>query len=459
MYNDIAIENFISFCDEMMIAEEGLKDIGKGIWNTIIRIFRKAMTWFKNILMNINYFKNAQLSEQMNKDLLKVLQVSQARTEDIAKYVVSSYDILRIIKGKNLSDTTKFDGAKFGVSTDNAHKEMFRMTTLKDEMYKISVDIQESLDNAKDSNEYKRIMENDYKDEKKLIPLSNIIPDLKKCNTNLTTLTNQLDKMQHIAETANNNDESRKFVNKIITFLNRSIDYYQFRISLLSKYFTAAKASLTGTVNNIKELKNGSNKSSSNFKNGIKIKTRLKGPFEQKKIEELYKKAKAAETYEEYKPLYDELSTKLNCKGCVIEAIQFIDITTVMVKVADERNNTIQLAKGQKLYHAQTKTWIDFGTELKELHPTWKMGGGALCPTPRVYFHTNCPLDRYGNRADSETAKAVYVLKDTPSTAHIDREMGRTAVYIETTKPLPVEKLDYAEWRRINEIKFGLNDD
>ena len=44
--NTIAIESFITFCDDMMIAEEGFKDIGKSILNAINKVWQ----WFLKIL-------------------------------------------------------------------------------------------------------------------------------------------------------------------------------------------------------------------------------------------------------------------------------------------------------------------------------------------------------------------------------------------------------------------------
>ena len=58
--NAYTLESFINFCDDMQIAEESvnLKDIGKIIGITIKNIFNRIITWFRNILVSINYFKN-----------------------------------------------------------------------------------------------------------------------------------------------------------------------------------------------------------------------------------------------------------------------------------------------------------------------------------------------------------------------------------------------------------------
>ena len=464
MTEDFTLESFISWCDDMYITNEAsLKEIGKNIWDTIIRIFRKIAAWFKNLLLNINYFKNAVLSDQMNKDMVKVLQISQARTEHYFEMVMKAYKLCSTTTNKP-NENTEFDGFKLGVAGDN--ERISRMTTFKDQIYRMSVDIDDNIEAAKDTDEYKRLMKNDYTDEPKMIPLANIIPDMKKCNTSLASSENHLSKMANLANSnqIKNDPSATKVINQLTSFLNRVINYYNFRISILSKYFQAAKASLTGTVNNIKAKSNGDNATKSDFNAKGKLKIKLTDQLTADKIKKLYNDAQHTKTYSEYKPIFKELTSLLNIDdhNYTIHNLVVVD-GFVEAIIIPEKNNTISLVKGQKLYHTSTNE------NITHLEPRWATGAGVLFPTPRIYFHTNCPLNRYGNKVGATdgvvklyfmnyTQKdTVYELKNPPSTVHVDRELGATAVYIETDKPLKVEKFNYEEWKRVKDIDLKLN--
>ena len=71
-----------------------------------------------------------------------------------------------------------------------------------------------------------------------------------------------------------------------------------------------------------------------------------------------------------------------------------------------------------------------------------------LFPEPRVYVHIGVPLNRYGNKAVDEGSglftreEIPYVVVDNITEVYRDPEMGKTASYIKTTKPIKVKKLD-----------------
>jgi hypothetical protein len=140
----------------MYIAEEGSGNIGKSIWITIKNIFRKIVTWFKNLLLNINYFKNAQLDEQLNKDLISVLQVSQPRTELNFNVLQKFYTNYSRFKPLN----TQIDGKYTGIMYQNPRNPFDnsgRITDLQTEIEKSINDIDDATDAAKKSSEYERI--------------------------------------------------------------------------------------------------------------------------------------------------------------------------------------------------------------------------------------------------------------------------------------------------------------
>ena len=133
---EFACEGFYSFAygsDD--VATEGIKSLGKSIWITIKNVFKRIITWFKNILLNVNYFKNAELDEKMNKDLLTVLKLAQPRTEDNYKVLVKYYNTFKKMGGDL---NRKFNGSVTGVAVSGnpIAVSMFGMTNLTDEMNK-----------------------------------------------------------------------------------------------------------------------------------------------------------------------------------------------------------------------------------------------------------------------------------------------------------------------------------
>ena len=442
--NIYTLESFISFCNDMTIVEEGvnIKDIGKTIGITIKNIFNRIATWFRNIIVSINYFKNATLDAKMNADLLEVLRISQPRTEINFSLLPKFYNMLSLLKKDTSS---KFDGASLGITGDGIFAS--RETDLKHELFKSITDISESLKAAKSSEQMKRIEANSYKNENmQLIPLGNITSDLKKSNVNVTKFQGYLDKLQVSIDHANKaGAHVGEIGNQMITFLRKVIEYYTFRIKLLSKYLTHAKASLKGTLNNLKERNNENFKSRTSTKHeSLRTTLKVKSNNEAIAIKELYAKATTATTYNEYKPVYEELLRKVNLpSGTNIEKIAVQD-NRVVVTYAKNPNEKIQIGS-RKLYHSSPVGG------LTKITPTFKTNAGVLFSEPRVYAHVNVPLDRYGNKANTKILfgeNHVYEIQANISTAYRDPEMGRTAVYIKTDKEIPVKEINYEEFEK-----------
>lgn len=415
------------------IASEGIKQIGKSVWITIKTIFKRIIVWFKNILLNVNYFKNAELDERMNKDLLTVLKLAQPRTEDNYKILVWYYNVF-----KRGDLNRKFNGTAVGVAASDVD---MTQTNLTDETNKSISDIDDSMNAAKNSEEYKRIEENKYADENlKLIPLSNIIPDMKKSQAACVQYNGYVEKIENLLSGTNNPDGVTK---RIIVLLNKVVSYYTFRINLLTKYFTKAKASLKGTLNNIKGKNNEDSKTKTTTKTGKAALKFTVTPEKMRVIKEEYNACLHAEAYSEYKPHYDKLATMLKLQGANIEGIQFSDNYVVVIAVKQKEGKIP--VKGRTLYHTSTGQ-----TNLTELKPSFRTASGVLFPEPRVYVHIGVPLNRYGNTAVDEgpgfgifrRREIPYVVIDSISEVYRDPEMGRTASYIKTDKPIKIKKLD-----------------
>lgn len=436
---EFACEGFYSFAygsDD--VATEGIKSLGKSIWITIKNVFKRIITWFKNILLNVNYFKNAELDEKMNKDLLTVLKLAQPRTEDNYKVLVKYYNTFKKMGGDL---NRKFNGNVTGVAVSGnpIAVSMFGMTNLTDEINKSISDLDDSMNAARNSEEYKRIEESKYDNKNlKIIPLSNIIPDMKNSQSACVQYNGHVEKLEHLVSGVDNPDSVTK---RIIVLLNKVVSYYTFRINLLTKYFTKAKASLKGTLNNIKGKDDEDAKSRTTTKAGkLALKLTLT-PDKSKEVKEEYEACKNSESYSEYKPHYDKLTSLLNLQGANIEGITFSG-NVALVQAVKHKEEKIPV-KGRTLYHTSTGN-----RDLTELTPSFKTASGVLFPEPRVYVHIGVPLNRYGNKAVDEGSglftreEISYVVVDNITEVYRDPEMGRTASYIKTTKPIKVKKLD-----------------
>lgn len=100
---DYTLEAYINYesCDSFTnIAYEGfsdsLKRFGKSVIIAIRSFIRKMITWFNNFILNVNYFKNAHINENMSKDLIKMLKIMEPRTL-IGVTILPNYEIHGLI--------------------------------------------------------------------------------------------------------------------------------------------------------------------------------------------------------------------------------------------------------------------------------------------------------------------------------------------------------------------------
>lgn len=447
---DISIESFINFMDEYDndtdIAIEGIgqkiKEIGKSIWATMKRILAKIITWFKNILLNINYFKTAKLDEKMNQDLMYCLKLAQPRTENYQfKVVPTMFSSARLyvqMSRKDSSGEGTIDGAPFGVAAGNA---LARLTTFKEQLFNAKNDVHETIDNVKKCEAYKRLT-GDYKYENKNIkdiPLGNIISDMKKANTNITKFNGEVEKAESISmKMKNKYPKFSALSNSVASFFQSCVTFYSMRSQILMKYFNAAKASIGSIGSNIKEKVNKNNDPRNKTKHAGAKFVIMRNDVANK-VKKLTRDANNAKTFKEYKPIHDEITRILKIPStATLYGVQAVGGKQVYLWV-NQKKNEVTIDKNMRLYHTSNND------NITELEPRWKAGGGALFATPRVYFHISTPLNRYGNKVGSYDT--VYTPRSLPSKAVVDPEMGRTAVYVETERPIPVEKIDYDKWR------------
>ena len=251
MNQEFVIESFISFCDDMMIAEEGFKEVKDKVWTGIKNVWAKIVTWFKNMLLNVNRFKNATLDSLQNSDMVKILKMSQVGTERFFG-VVNTYYKFSSIPSLHPKDENNEHMIKNKITVGEIPDNY--STTIEDQAKKMATEIKNALDSTKDSNEYKRFTENSYTNkDMKIIPLGNITSELQLCNKMCTKFQGELSKIESCDKKVLGEKKGERLVSLIHAFLNHVVQYYTFRINVLTKFFTNAKASLKGAVNNIKE--------------------------------------------------------------------------------------------------------------------------------------------------------------------------------------------------------------
>ena len=460
MNQEFAIESFISFCDDMMITEEGFNEIKDKVWTGIKNVWAKIVTWFKNMLLNVNRFKNATLDSTQNSDMVKILKMSQVGTERYFNLLNSYY--------KSSNSLSKYDGEHMISKLDMGesqepgffHPEIH--TSIEDQAEKISTEIRNALDSTKNSSEYKRFTENSYDNkDMKTIPLGNITSELQLCNKMSTKFQGELTNMEKCDKKVLEHRKGAKLVDLMHRFLNQVVQYYTFRINILTKFFINAKASLKGTINNIKESINDRESVKTNRKPSMFMITKpvlLGNNFG--KVKKLYADALGAQTYEEYAPIYKKLIGFLKCPGYIVEECKFnAGSKSCVLKLIKDSTSKMPISPTQKLFHSfenEGKCVRGRGqmpSNLSELTPSWKTASGGLFPEPRVYFHLNVPRNRYSG---SKNMGGVYVPKTNPSEVYVDKELGSTAVFVKTTKPIPVKKIDLEEFKKNMDVKLGL---
>ena len=165
--DDIANFEF-NFNDEDIATEGVISDIKNAIVKKI-QTSKSINKWYSDLLLNLNKFKNAQLDEEQNRDILTVLKIAQPRTE-LNFTLFNRYYSFLSLKG-NLNK--RIDGKPFGMRSGPVIEG--RMTTLESEITKSIEDIRACMKAAQESKEYKRIKKGKYENIRvQNIPLGSI---------------------------------------------------------------------------------------------------------------------------------------------------------------------------------------------------------------------------------------------------------------------------------------------
>lgn len=451
--NVYTIESLISFCDEFQeneIATEGVKELGKSIWEGIKRIFRKIVNWFANIIRSVNYFKNATLDSQLNSDLVEVLKIAQPKTELNFGWLNLYYKLATAIPTDN-NGTHSVAGDVFGeakVRMSWFSEPESHITTIEEQIERSVYDIDGCLKASGESEPMKRITANEYKNSNMVtIPLGQITSDLKRSHTGSTRAENELSRIDNASTKLLTFTKGKELVTKAHVFYQKLSQFYRFRIDLLSKFLNYAKASLGGTINNMKDRFGNVDKLRTNFNSSLKATFKARSKQEIDDIMETYNKARNAETYEEYLPYYKKLADTFKVKGAIENLTKISD--NVLAIIYNKEGSEYPIGN-QKLYHHSYETW-----EIKELKPFWTTPSGVLFPTPRIYFHVGAPLNRYAHGLKDDNDGTIYTPTVNINKVFVDKELSRTACYVETTKPIPVKPVDFSEWKNAKDVEVG----
>lgn len=434
---DFTIESYIQFCDNYDIADEGLQDIAraaKKAWENIRGVFNKIRTFVKSLSHNVNYFKNATLPKKLSEDIQLLLQNLAPRRE----YINKLFPLLMSAATKKL------------VLNDHLSNDPMRDF---EGQIKMSIhDVHVSVKDAIDSVAYKRLQSMDYDfTQMEKIPLNSVVSKMKQLEMDITSYENMIRKVNINIE--NPKDEQEKSISsKLKKLYNALIINMELRCRLLLIYFKKAKASLKGTLNNIKNRKTKLAVSRDYTANKNKFKQHTKfykkdlSEFEFKKFKELDAKISALnnelDKYDEYVECVKEICTLMGISWSKDKVVLYDSPNKNPGKVKfsciNDKGRVRKLLDNTKLYHTSTDP------NLKQLTPRYYFHSGDLLrrlwPTPRVYFAIGTPISNDGNVGRDKT---LYTPKNPITDVYIDEEMGGTAVYVKSDNPIQITKEDF----------------
>ena len=437
------LEAFLLFCDECSEAEEGLKEIKESIgkaWDKIHGAFNKVRTFITSLRHNINYFKNATLPQKMSEDLQFLLQNLTPRREYINKLfpLLMNSATKHLVQNKHLSnDPMKDFNGQVNMSIHDV------VTTVNDAIH---------------SEPYKRLYGRQYDFTKmSKIPLNTVISKMKELEMDTTSYENMIRKVDKMIK--NPKDEREKNISiKLKKLYNALIVNLQLRCKLLLVYFKAAKASIKGTINNVKSGNTQLNVSRDYKANKNKIKqhTRfIKKPLseeEMKKFKELDGKISGLNNdytkYNEYIALVNELCSLIGIHFSKDKVILYDSPSKnqgcIKYSIVNDKGRRQKILDNTKLYHTSTDP------NLTVLSPRYYFHSGDLLrrlwPTPRVYFAIGTPISNDGNVSADKT---IYTPKNVINEVCIDEEMGGTAVYVTCNNPIAIQKVDIKKIQNI----------
>ena len=437
MNNDFAIESFIDYCDSMIITTEAInvKKIKKNVWFTSKTAIDNLETFFKNLVYNANYFKNAQLPKQMNSDLELLLQNLEPRRGAAIKSIQQAILMTKLF-------ITKQDKEDF-LKVKHAYSDL-----------ELSIDDAKStLSDVMESKEYKRVMNKDYDfSEVTDIPLSKIVTKMKETQNNITKYKGYLEKVENNLK----HTENKKIKELFHELYSSILRIYREQTKLLNIYFASAKASLKGVQNNVKDALSKSDRVSRDYDNMTKSLTIPKhvtlSDKDYNRMKELDKLILECDNkldkFDEYTKLRREVCSILKVSENNVLVYRIRSGNRVRFSITEDKGIKIKLLDNMQLFHSSKNHRLGKLIPRYFFKHTDEDGGRRLWKTPRVYMAIANGIGREGGKFDGEDKSLgcrsfLYTPSTNITTVYKDPEMRVTgiAVYIEDTKPIPVKRV------------------
>lgn len=470
--NNLFFDQINIFLNEDSILNEiNLKEIGKNIWETILRIFRKLKTMIVNLISNLNMFREAKIDETKSKDLFTILDLLDLKAVNQgSKLIAENFKKMYKSAGSDVANDWKFSEKDINSSSKSVPGTS---GSFDFEATKYVKDIKDAMDSVNESKEYKRLQENKYENNNiKQFPLSSINNDMKNCRNILLDYINELESFSKFVQKIKE-ENVNKVGHKIVMFLKKIIEYYNFRIKILTNFFKGAKVSLKAFKNNKDELSKGEYGGAKFDKsNNIKQHIEKFSPEEIKKIQEyvsLLKEYNQNKEFNNYTKIFKEITSLLKINSNDTFAILSIRKDSIVYNSV--KNNAKQIPTGiRKFYHHTYATYNNESlrdTILKEGLKANAVGSGGsiFYPEPRVYFHLSVPQNSASSRILQNVKVSyfdpgkkikgdVFELTGGPYTVYNDPEYGNgTACFIISNKNIPVKLVDMDKWEKDNELK------
>ena len=498
-FADQVVENYSIFDRllteryEIIIEKENLdiKYYFTKIWDSIKRFFQKIIEAFKRFMLNVNYFKNAELPKKQSDDLQFCLNLMKPRTldgidkiirmfnEEVGKYHRATNQTVNTIaadrSGRNYAGLEKLNQllAQAIQKMAGENSGMDFNSDMEFELGKTITEVNECMEALHNSDQYKRLTteENQYSDEDKVtIPMNNIITDMKDAQKGLSEITHQLSIAERgikgLSESADQKvmEVQKKMVNMVTTACKKLIEYYQERIKLLGIYFKSAKASLAALKNNLKDkgYSVGANTKSAKLKTSIGLSSQSLS--ELKDLMKAMGKNNKDRDWGAYRENFSKMIKILHADPQDTIYIPSVTVSGGSFVYYRLKNPYKKVeVSGKTLYHHRYDT-----TGIKALYPSACLSGNigkanfldallatmypdTFFPEPRVYCHLGVALDKasleFGKQAGGSKGYLYKVINSEQysGNVYVDAEQAKTAVFIITENDIPVEEIDANE--------------
>lgn len=454
MSEDLYIDSSYFYMDDSVEGayegafSERAKNFGKKVWIAIKTFFRKAIQFFRNCIMNINMFKEAELPSQMNQDLQLICQNAAPKyqyTQNLA------FTTIRVVKT-----------ARKGVNEIAVDAQIENQ--IIPELEVASSSSENTYQELIQSDEYRRIKENQYdNNDLQKVPISNVTANMKKTTQQLITYEGYVGKLSVDADADYIPRIIRSLLRATSNLFSKACTLYRVQINMYNIYFNKAKLALSAFKSNRKELKEKTIDVNREYGYGIKdakdaLKFEEDNDKETKKnmtkeqavmplIEQCISFNNDPDMFEEYIRIRNEICKILGVSpNCVIKFSDALG-DKLRFNALPERKKPFRLLSTTQIYHSSVN---DSLTELtgKYCFSFSSLGSIQRClfKDPRVYFSISKSI--LANGTDTQRAKELgierytYVPKQRITTVFKDPEFPLGgACYVPATS-IPVVRID-----------------